>query len=82
MTCGKKKENASYQIGAIVITHFPSAFVRLFVVRSHIGLCLHSSIYKCQPIRTKLGAYVYDHKISDEFDYGTNRTRTVRDVCS
>ena len=25
----------------------------------------------------KLGQSVYDHKISDEFDYGSNRTRTV-----
>ena len=29
------------------------------------------------PINTKLGENVYDHKISDEFDYGSNRTRTV-----
>ena len=41
-----------------------------------IWLCLHSSIYKYQPISTKLGQNVYDHKISDEFDYGSNRTRT------
>ena len=39
--------------------------------------CLHSSIYKYKPISTKLGQSVYDHKISDEFCYGTNRTRTV-----
>ena len=25
--------------------------------------------------------YVYDHKISNDFDYGTNRTRTARVVC-
>ena len=43
--------------------------------------CLHSGIYKYQPISTKLGPNVYDHKISDEFDYGTNRTRTVWVVC-
>ena len=30
---------------------------------------------------TKLGQSVYDHKISDELDYGSNRTRTVRVVC-
>ena len=30
---------------------------------------------------TKLGQSVYDHKISDEFDYGTNQTRTVQAVC-
>ena len=35
--------------------------------------CLHSSIYKYQPINTKLGQNVCDYKISDEFDYGFNR---------
>ena len=39
--------------------------------------CLHSNIYKYRPINTKLGQNVCDHKISDEFDYGSNRTRTV-----
>ena len=29
----------------------------------------------------KLGQIVCDHKISDEFDYGSNRTRTVRVTC-
>ena len=43
--------------------------------------CLHSSIYKYQPINTKPGQNVCDYKISDEIDYGTNRTRTVRVVC-
>ena len=42
---------------------------------------LHSIIYKYKPISTKLAQSVYDHKIWDEFDYGTNRTRTVRVVC-
>ena len=32
---------------------------------------------KYWPINTKLGQNVCDHKISDEFDYGSNRTRTV-----
>ena len=40
--------------------------------------CLHSSIYKYQPISIKLSQNVYDHKILDEFDYGSNRTRTLR----
>ena len=40
--------------------------------------CLHSSIYKYWPISTKLGQNVYDHKISDELDYGSNWTRPVR----
>ena len=39
--------------------------------------CFHSSIYKYYPISTKLGQIVCDHKISDEIDYGSNRTRTV-----
>ena len=43
--------------------------------------CLHSNIYKYQPISTKLGSYICDHKISEEVDYGTNQTRTVRVVC-
>ena len=34
--------------------------------------CLHSNIYKYQPISTKLGQNVCDCKISDEFDYGSN----------
>ena len=46
-----------------------------------ICLCLHFSIYKYWPISTKLGQNVYDHKISDEFDYGSNRTRTVQVIC-
>ena len=45
-----------------------------------IWLCLHSSIYKYWPISTKLGQNVYGHKISDEFDYGCNQTRTLRVV--
>ena len=38
---------------------------------------VYSIIYKYEPISTKLGQSVYDHKISYEFDYGTNRMRTV-----
>ena len=40
--------------------------------------CLHSSIYKCYPISTKVGQNEYNYKILDEFDYGCNRTRTVK----
>ena len=43
--------------------------------------CLHSIIYKYRPISSKLGQNVCDHKISDEFDYGSHRTRTVRVIC-
>ena len=42
--------------------------------------CLCSIIYKYEPISNKLGSNVYDHKISFEFDYGSNQTRTVRVV--
>ena len=38
-------------------------------------------IYKYWPISTKLNQNVCDHKISHEFDYGSNRTRTVRVIC-
>ena len=30
-------------------------------------------VYKYLPINTKLGQNVCDYKISDEFDYGSNR---------
>ena len=43
--------------------------------------CLHSIIYKYQPISTKLGQNVRDYKISDEFDYESNWIRTVRVIC-
>ena len=47
----------------------------------YISLCLHSSIYKCQPISTKHGQNIYDHKILDECDCGSNQTRTTRVIC-
>ena len=49
-----------------------------------IRLCLLSSIYsiyKYKPISTKLGHNVYEHKISDEFDYGSSHTRSVSVTC-
>ena len=46
-----------------------------------IWLCLHSIIYKYWPISTKLGRNVCDHKVPDEFEYGSNRTRTVWVIC-
>ena len=42
-----------------------------------IRLCLLSNIYKCKPISTKLGHNEYEHKNSDEFDYGSSDTRSV-----
>ena len=47
----------------------------------YISLCLHSSIYKYKPISTKLGQNMYDHKILDDFDYGSNRIRTTGVTC-
>ena len=43
-------------------------------------LVKHSSIYKYWPISTKLSQNVYDDKISDEFDYGYDQTRTVYEL--
>ena len=45
------------------------------------SLCLLSSIYKYKPISTKLRHNVYEHKISDEFDYGSSHTRSVSIIC-
>ena len=42
-----------------------------------VRLNLHSSINKYQAFTTKLGQNIHDHKIMDEFDYGSNRTRTT-----
>ena len=44
--------------------------------------CLHSIIYKYRPSSTKLGQNVCDYKISDEFNDGSIRTRTVRVICT
>ena len=40
------------------------------------GLCLLSIIYKYRPISTKFGQNVCDHKILDDFNYESNRTKT------
>ena len=39
-------------------------------------------MYKYFPVSTKLSQNVCDHKIADEFDYGSNRTRIVGVICS
>ena len=57
--------------------HSPSVGVR----RPFTFSCLHSSINKYQPISTKLDQNIYDHKIWDELDYGSNRTRTSGVIC-
>ena len=60
---------------AVVMTHRPSASVR-----SEFS-CLHSSIYKYEPISTKINQNVCDHNMSDKFDYAYNQTRTFRIIC-
>ena len=47
----------------------------------YISLCLHSSIYKYQPVSTKLGQDICDHKLLDEFELWSNRTRTTGVIC-
>ena len=58
--------------------------LELFVLdlkKSYISLCLHSSIYKYQPIRTKLCQNIYDDTISDEFEFWSNRTKITGVIC-
>ena len=43
--------------------------------------CLHSCIYKCRPVSTKHGHNIYDNKILDEFNYGSNPTVTYGVIC-
>ena len=42
---------------------------------------LHPSIYKCRPIITKHGQNIYDNKILDECDFGSNPTVTSGLIC-
>ena len=42
---------------------------------------LHPSIYKCRPMSTKHGHNIYDNKILDEFDYGSNPTIASGVIC-
>ena len=59
----------------------PELFALELKKNCYITLCLHSSIYKYQPISTKLGQNIYNNKISDEFDFGCNQTRMTRIIC-
>ena len=67
-------------MGQIELEH-PELFALEFEKNCWIWLCLHSSIYKYRPLSTKLDQNVCDHKISNEFDYGSNQTRTVQVIC-
>ena len=49
--------------------------------KNYISFCLHSNIHKYQPFSTKLGQNIYDHKISDEFEYRSNQTRMTGVIC-
>ena len=46
-----------------------------------ILLYLLSYIHKYKPISIKLGHNEYEHKISDEFDYGSSHTRSTGVRC-
>ena len=41
------------------------------------SLCLQTNICKYKPINTKLGHNIYEHKIFNEFDYGSSLSRTT-----
>ena len=45
-----------------------------------LNMTVYTSIYKYKPISTKLGQNVCDHKISDEFDCGFNRTKNCHEL--
>ena len=51
--------------------------------KCYIWLCFLSSIYKFYPVITKLGqnTCIHNHKILDEFDYGSNWIRTTGVIC-
>ena len=46
----------------------------------YISLCLHSTTLNQSALNlTKI--YIYNHKILDEFDYGSNRIRRIGVIC-
>ena len=61
--------------------HEPSVGVRQSVCSPFTFSCLHSSICKYQPISPNLGQNIYDHKILDECDYGSDWTITTGVIC-
>ena len=69
------RSQMSFVMGQIEPEH-PEMFALEFGKIAESDFLLHSSIYKYLPINTKLGQNVCDHKISNEFDYGSNQTRT------
>ena len=67
-------------MGLIRIEHL-ELFALKLKKNYYISLCLHASIYKYQPISTKLSQIIYDHKILDELNYGSNQNRTSGVIC-
>ena len=56
--------------------------LKLFALEAidyYILLCC--SIYKYQPVSSKLGQNLHESKILDEFDCGCNQTRTTGVIC-
>ena len=56
----------------------------LYFINRYIWLCLHSIIYKYRPVSTKHGQniYVTVQQYLNEFDHGSNWTRTTGVICS
>ena len=66
----------SSNIGQIEPEH-PELFALEFGKIAKYDFVYTLIVYKYWPISTKLGRNVFDHKVSDEFDYGSNWTRTL-----
>ena len=70
---------------SLIMGPFGSEQLELFALElgkiAAFNFVLLSSIYKYKPVSTKLGHNVYEHKISDEFDYGSSHTRSVSVIC-
>ena len=71
------RSRMSWIMGLIPLEHL-ELFALELKKNCYISLCSHSSIYKYQSISTKLGQNLYDHKMSNEFDYRSNRTGMTR----
>ena len=63
-----------------IIGQIEAEHLELFVLE--FGKIAESDfVYFLASTNIKLGQNVCDHKISDDFDYGSNQTRTVRVIC-
>ena len=70
----------SSSMGQIVPEH-PELFALEFGKIAESDLIYTLASTNINPSAKKLGQNVCDNKISDEFDYGFNQTRTVRVIC-